>query len=406
MKMAEELLYVQFNQDFTSLGVGTNNGWALVSVSTPDNLDRIHEQAATDGVQIVERLFSSSLVAIVSLQSPRKLRVCHFKKNNEICNYSYANTILAVRLNRARLVVCLEEMLYIHNIRDMKILHTIRDTPQNPKGLLALSVNADNSYLAYPGSASTGQVQVFDAFNLQAKIVIHAHASPLAALAFNMSGTLLATASQKGTVIRVFNTNSGNRLYEFRRGMKRCASIYSIAFSSDDAFLAVSSNTETVHVFRLEAPAEVKEETPTPTASWMEWVKSSLPSQVTEVWAQGRAFATITTPFHDVRSVVAVTTVPGSEEGKVRVLVASYDGFLYIYGLNTQEGGECPLLKQHKMWQPQSQMLVGEDVRKSPGSAGTASYAGIVKDSDKMAEMRNAVAQPTDPSVDFPALDK
>lgn len=146
-------------------------------------------------------------------------------------------------------------MLYIHNIRDMKILHTIRDTPQNPKGLLALSVNADNSYLAYPGSASTGQVQVFDAFNLQAKIVIHAHASPLAALAFNMSGTLLATASQKGTVIRVFNTNNGNRLYEFRRGMKRCASIYSIAFSSDDAFLAVSSNTETVHVFRLEAPA-------------------------------------------------------------------------------------------------------------------------------------------------------
>ena len=99
--MCEELLYVQFNQDYTSLGVGTNNGWALVSVSAPDNLERIHEQAATDGVQIVERLFSSSLVAIVSLQSPRKLRVCHFKKNNEICNYSYANTILAVRLNRA-----------------------------------------------------------------------------------------------------------------------------------------------------------------------------------------------------------------------------------------------------------------------------------------------------------------
>ncbi|ODM91388.1 WD repeat domain phosphoinositide-interacting protein 2, partial [Orchesella cincta] len=397
-KMGEELLYVQFNQDFTSLGVGTNNGWALVSVSTPDNLERIHEQAATDGVQIVERLFSSSLVAIVSLQSPRKLRVCHFKKNNEICNYSYANTILAVRLNRARLVVCLEEMLYIHNIRDMKILHTIRDTPQNPKGLLALSVNADNSYLAYPGSASTGQVQVFDAFNLQAKIVIHAHASPLAALAFNMSGSLLATASQKGTVIRVFNTNSGNRLYEFRRGMKRCASIYSIAFSSDDAFLAVSSNTG----FSDWKPL-LKEETPTPTASWMEWVKSSLPSQVTRFGLKDERLPQLQHLF----MTVAVTTVPGSEEGKVRVLVASYDGFLYIYGLNTQEGGECPLLKQHK--------LVGEtDVRKSPSSAGTASYAGIVKgrspqcmsDSDKMAEMRNAVAQPSEASVDFPALDK
>ena len=53
-----------------------------------------------EDINIVERLFSSSLVAIVSLTSPRKLKVCHFKKGTEICNYSYSNTILAVRLNR------------------------------------------------------------------------------------------------------------------------------------------------------------------------------------------------------------------------------------------------------------------------------------------------------------------
>ena len=89
----------------------------------------------------MERLFSSSLLALVSLSSPRRLRVCHFKKGlyfcsathiailqyycylgTEICQYSYSNTILAVKLNRARLIVCLEESLYIHNIRDMKVL--------------------------------------------------------------------------------------------------------------------------------------------------------------------------------------------------------------------------------------------------------------------------------------------
>lgn len=56
--------------------------------------------ASTEDVCIVERLFSSSLVAIVSLKAPRKLKVCHFKKGTEICNYSYSNTILAVKLNR------------------------------------------------------------------------------------------------------------------------------------------------------------------------------------------------------------------------------------------------------------------------------------------------------------------
>ncbi len=99
--MSEEVLYLQFNQNFSSIGVGTGRGWALVNTANSENLDRIHEARSSEGVGVVERLFSSSLVALVSLSTPRKLRVCHFKKGNEICNYSYANTILAVRLNRA-----------------------------------------------------------------------------------------------------------------------------------------------------------------------------------------------------------------------------------------------------------------------------------------------------------------
>lgn len=65
-----------------------------------------------------------------------------------------------------RLIVCLEESLYIHNIRDMKVLHTIRDTPPNPTGICALSSNNDNCYLAYPGSHQTGGIEIFDTVNL------------------------------------------------------------------------------------------------------------------------------------------------------------------------------------------------------------------------------------------------
>ena len=65
-----------------------------------------------------------------------------------------------------RLIVCLEESLYIHNIRDMKVLHTIRDTPPNLTGLCALSINNDNCFLAYPGSNQIGEVQIFDTINL------------------------------------------------------------------------------------------------------------------------------------------------------------------------------------------------------------------------------------------------
>lgn len=31
-----------------------------------------------------------------------------------------------------------------------------------------------------------------------------------------------------------------------------------------------------------------------------------------------------------------------------RLLVAAADGYLYLYNLDPQEGGECTLMKQHK----------------------------------------------------------
>ncbi|XP_045140314.1 WD repeat domain phosphoinositide-interacting protein 2 [Echinops telfairi] len=123
-------------------------------------------------------------------------------------------------------------------------------------GLCALSISNDNCYLAYPGSATIGEVQVFDTVNLRAANMIPAHDSPLAALAFDASGTKLATASEKGTVIRVFSIPEGQKLFEFRRGVKRCVSICSLAFSMDSLFLSASSNTETVHIFKLETVKE------------------------------------------------------------------------------------------------------------------------------------------------------
>lgn len=299
----------------------------------------------------MERLFSSSLVAIVSLKAPRKLKVCHFKKGTEICNYSYSNTILAVKLNRQRLIVCLEESLYIHNIRDMKVLHTIRETPPNPSGLCALSISNDNCYLAYPGSATIGEVQVFDTVNLRAANMIPAHDSPLAALAFDASGTKLATASEKGTVIRVFSIPEGQKLFEFRRGVKRCVSICSLAFSMEGLYLSASSNTETVHIFKLETQKEkyVPAEEPTTWGGYLGKVLMAsttyLPSQVTEMFTQGRAFATVRLPFCGHKNICALAVI----QKIPRLLVAAADGYLYLYNLDPQEGGECTLMKQHRL---------------------------------------------------------
>lgn len=342
------LLCVNFNQDCSSLAVGSKAGYKLFSLNSVEKLEEIYDYAETEDICIVERLFSSSLVAIVSLSAPRKLKVCHFKKGTEICNYSYPNTILAVRLNRVRLLVVLEESLYIHNIRDMKVLHTIRDTPPNPSGLCALSVNSDNCYLGYPGSNQIGEVQIFDCVNLRAVTMVPAHDSPVAAMAFNSAGTKLSTASEKGTVIRVFAIPDGIKLYEFRRGVKRCVTINSLAFSHDSLFLCASSNTETVHIFKLEAP---KKEPTDEAGGLMGYFgkalspSSYLPVHVAEVFNQERAFASVRLPQAGLRNVCAIAMI-----GKLpRLLVSSADGYLYIYNIDPEDGGDCTLLKQHRL---------------------------------------------------------
>lgn len=379
---SSNLLFVNFNQDCTSLAVGTKTGYRLFSLSSVEKLEQIYENENED-ICIVERLFSSSLVAVVSLSSPRKLKVCHFKKGTEICNYSYSNTILAVRLNRLRLIVCLEESLYIHNIRDMKVLHTIRDTPPNPHGLCALSTNNDNCYLAYPGSNQIGEVQIFDTVNLRAVTMIPAHDNPLVALAFNPTGTRIATASEKGTVIRVFSVPDGQKLFEFRRGVKRCVTISSLAFNQDTAFLCASSNTETVHIFKLETDKSKPQEEP---HGWMDYfgqaLKTSanyLPSQVTEMFNQGRAYATARLPVPGMRNVCALAVI----QKIPRLIVASQDGFLYIYNVDPQDGGECTLLKQHRIdGHPDSGPFSEPSSHshdKPLTAAGGASYAATVK---------------------------
>ncbi|XP_077595264.1 WD repeat domain phosphoinositide-interacting protein 1 [Stigmatopora nigra] len=349
-EMLRGFICASFNQDTTSLSVGTKTGYRLFSVTAVDKLDCIHEGVECPDVCIVERLFSSSLVVVVSQSVPRRMNVYHFKKGTEICNYSYTNNILSVRLNRQRLVVCLEESIYIHNIKDMKLLKTLLNTPTNPSGLCALSVNHGNSFLAYPGSATIGEITVYDANNLSTVTLIQAHASPLAALTFNASGTKLASASEKGTVIRVFSIPEGQRLFEFRRGMKRYVSISSLSFSADAQFLCASSNTETVHIFKLEQHSpNQEEESPT----WSAYVgkmftaaSTYLPAQVTDMMHQDRAFATVRLNMFGLKNICALAMV----QKLPRLLVASSDGYLYIYNVDPQDGGECVLVQKHRLF--------------------------------------------------------
>ncbi|ERE60795.1 WD repeat domain phosphoinositide-interacting protein 2 [Cricetulus griseus] len=214
---------------------------------------------------------------------------------------------------------------------------------------LFATFNQDNTSLAVGRSATIGEVQVFDTINLRAANMIPADDSPLAALALDASGTKLATASEKGTVIRVFSILEGQKLFEFWRGVKRCVSICSLAFSMDGMFLSASSNTETEHIFKLEAMREKPPEEPTTSTGYFGKVPmastSYLPSQLTEMFNQGRAFAIVRLLFCCHKNICSLTII----QKIPRLLVGASDGYLYMCNVDPQEGGKCALMCQHRL---------------------------------------------------------
>jgi hypothetical protein len=67
----------------------------------------------------------------------------------------------------------------------------------------------------------------FQLYDIRKTTLVPAHEADLAQICLNLDGTRLATASDKGTLIRVFDTHTGQQQQELRRGADR-AEIYSI----------------------------------------------------------------------------------------------------------------------------------------------------------------------------------
>lgn len=108
-----DVLCTNFNQDATSVSIGTKTGLKIWSINkSGQEISELHQDDKMQRIVLAERLFSSSLLVIVSQAQPRRLRLFHFRRNTEICAYSYSSTILSVELNRLRLIVILENSIY------------------------------------------------------------------------------------------------------------------------------------------------------------------------------------------------------------------------------------------------------------------------------------------------------
>jgi hypothetical protein len=155
--------------------------------------------------------------------------------------------VRGVQLGRERIAVVLQNSVRVYSFAKPPDLLHVYETADNLHGLCCLS----DKRLAFPGR-TPGQIQLAELATGNVSI-IPAHSSALRAIRLSPDGELLASASETGTLVRIYSTSSCARIAELRRGIDQ-ATIFSLDFSPSGTLLACTSDKSTLHIFDVPHP--------------------------------------------------------------------------------------------------------------------------------------------------------
>ena len=187
--------------------------------------------------------------------TPDKLIIWDDYQGHQVDTIKFKSPINAVKIcrngNVGRIIIAADGFIHYYNISDLTCISKI-PTFANPRGICSVTMK-DSCVIAYPAESQGKVGFAIDPLSdekpkIDIKAPFVAHEGQLACVALSQDGKYVATASDKGTLIRIFEVQTGNKVKEFRRGADQ-ADIFTIAFSRDSSLLAVSSSKGTCHVF-------------------------------------------------------------------------------------------------------------------------------------------------------------
>ncbi|KAK4888620.1 autophagy protein [Elasticomyces elasticus] len=263
------VLILSFSPSGSRFIAGTSTG--LRVLRTDNCLTTYHPQLPSEGGVAVATVLDDRYLAFVGGgRTPAgKGSVVVFwdcMAGKEVTRLDFYESVLGVRLSSRWMCVVLRERTLVFEYQTLQLpsprpdsssddtkdelplgpnkLKTLHPTSPNLHALACLT----NSLLVLPAQ-TTGQIQLIP-LPSGSKRVLRAHNTAIRSLALSADSTLLATASEQGTLIRVFRLSTLDQTAEFRRGSDH-ADIYSLAFSPGGRWLGATSDKGTLHIFDL-----------------------------------------------------------------------------------------------------------------------------------------------------------
>ena len=177
--------------------------------------------------------------------------------NKVLYKITLNDKVVNLKLRRDKIFIVTKAKIYILNPQSDYIISGVFDTGLNPTGLIAINYNEENIIIVYPSckeDQEKGELTIKNLDNNEVKYLFpHAHKVTYIALSYN--GLLLATASEEGKKIRIYDSETLEKLQELNRGKEK-AEIKYISIDFKNQYLAASSERGTIHIWSLSQSLE------------------------------------------------------------------------------------------------------------------------------------------------------
>lgn len=257
-------MHVSFDSNCERLLIGSNEGVEAFQVThSAATAKRQFHQSSLGAVALVAIEESSGTIVAVledhaNPHSSHRRVVLWDRTTSEILSeLQFEERVLSIKVNELCLVVILEKRTHFFEWESLAPMpQLVTANPPNSRGLGALSGvrHSRKGEIAYFAGTHTdaqqtrGDIALLELPSNRLMLIAAHNSNPIAAIELSGDGTCIATASSKGTVIRVFRVDTGEMLFNFRRGKSEVV-VESLTFSPSNLFLAVGSSSSTLHVF-------------------------------------------------------------------------------------------------------------------------------------------------------------
>ena len=249
------MLYMSFNQDNKFFSIGTENDFFIYQTYP---FKGPYKGNMNGGIGVVEMIENSNFIALmgggtIPRYGKNTLVIWDDNEKRAISELKFSTPIKLVKYKKDYLFVICQKMIYIFYFENFQNLYKI-ETGDNTKELIAINQSPKNTIIAYP-SKKGGRItikKIFSNINEDNKSEesYQLHDDGVSKISINYTGTLIASANENGTIIRIHSCEDGSFLMEFKRGHDK-AKINTICFDNETKFMAVSSSKGTIHIFSM-----------------------------------------------------------------------------------------------------------------------------------------------------------